>query len=184
VETLLADAADDLAILHALVHAFFFVREALTAARISMARLKRLFLGFRSEKRRKILSNPSEEGKPQEGPSGSGSTGNDSKDKRSGEGQEEKGEESSKPEGKGHGRNGANQYVGAQRIQAPHPTLHPGDPCPNEGCDGKVYPMKKPKTILRVVGQPALMAILLLLERLRCNLCEEIFTAPPPIEVG
>jgi len=184
VAAVIEDVPEDLAILHALVASYWFVREALSKARVSVNRLKRLFFGPQSEKKGKIFPKPSEDGKTQGGRCGSGSTGNESKDKSSDEGQQEKGEKSSKSKGKGHGRNGADQYVGAQRIEVPHPTLQSGDPCPNDGCDGKVYPMKKPKKILRVVGQPALMAILLLLERLRCNLCEEIFTAPPPVEVA
>ncbi len=31
---------------------------------------------------------------------------------------------------KGHGRNGASSYTGAQKVAVAHPTLHPGDPLP------------------------------------------------------
>ena len=34
---------------------------------------------------------------------------------------------------KGHGRNGASSYTGAQKIAVAHPTLHAGDPCPKKG---------------------------------------------------
>ena len=34
---------------------------------------------------------------------------------------------------KGHGRNGASSYTGAQKVAVPHPQLHAGDPCP--GCE-------------------------------------------------
>ncbi|MEK7314887.1 MAG: hypothetical protein AAB011_01805, partial [Candidatus Eisenbacteria bacterium] len=34
------------------------------------------------------------------------------------------------PPAPGHGRNGADAYDGAHRVPVPHPTLHPGDPCP------------------------------------------------------
>ena len=45
---------------------------------------------------------------------------------------------------KGHGRNGASSYTGAQKVAVPHPQLHAGDPCP--GCKkGKVYPQKEPR---------------------------------------
>ena len=30
----------------------------------------------------------------------------------------------------GHGRNGANAYTAAEKIEVPHPSLQPGDPCP------------------------------------------------------
>ena len=84
---------------------------------------------------------------------------------------------------KGHGRNGASSYTGAQKVAVAHPTLHPGDPCP--GCEkGKVYPQKEPRTLVRIVGQAPLAATVYELDRLRCNLCGEVFTAPEPEGIG
>jgi transposase len=84
---------------------------------------------------------------------------------------------------KGHGRNGVSSYTGAQKVAVAHPTLHPGDPCP--GCEkGKVYPQKEPRTLVRIVGQAPLAATVYELDRLRCNLCGEVFTAPEPEGIG
>ena len=84
---------------------------------------------------------------------------------------------------KGHGRNGASSYTGAQKVAVPHPQLHAGDPCP--GCEkGKVYPQKEPRTLVRIVGQAPLAATVYELDRLRCNLCGEVFTAPEPEGIG
>jgi len=84
---------------------------------------------------------------------------------------------------KGHGRNGASSYTGAQNVAVPHPDLHAGDSCP--GCEkGKVYPQKEPRTLVRIVGQAPLAATVYELDRLRCNLCGEVFTAPEPEGVG
>ena len=83
----------------------------------------------------------------------------------------------------GHGRNGACSYAGAQKVAVPHPQLHAGDPCP--GCEkGKVYPQKEPRTLVRIVGQAPLAATVYELDRLRCNLCGEVFTAPEPEGIG
>jgi len=83
----------------------------------------------------------------------------------------------------GHGRNGASSYTGAQKVAVPHPELHAGDPCP--GCEkGKVYPQKEPRTLVRIVGQAPLTATVYELDRLRCNLCGEVFTAPEPEGIG
>ena len=83
----------------------------------------------------------------------------------------------------GHGRNGASSYTGAKKVAVPHPTLHTGDPCP--GCGkGKVYPQKEPRTLVRIVGQAPLAATVYELDRLRCNLCGEVFTAPEPEGIG
>ncbi len=40
------------------------------------------------------------------------------------------GQSDSKTPAPGHGRNGADDYVGAEKIDVPHPSLSPGDPCP------------------------------------------------------
>ena len=89
----------------------------------------------------------------------------------------------SKEKPKGHGRNGASSYTGAKKVAVPHPALHAGDHCP--GCEkGKVYPQKEPRTLVRIVGQAPLAATVYELDRLRCNLCGEVFTAPEPEGVG
>ena len=83
----------------------------------------------------------------------------------------------------GHGRNGSSSYTGAQKVAVPHPELHAGDACP--GCEkGKVYPQKEPRTLVRIVGQAPLAATVYELDRLRCNLCGEVFTAQEPEGVG
>ena len=84
---------------------------------------------------------------------------------------------------KGHGRNGASSYTGAKKVAIQHPTLHTGDACP--GCGkGKVYPQKEPRVLVRIVGQAPLAGTVYELDRLRCNLCGEVFTAPEPEDVG
>jgi transposase len=99
-------------------------------------------------------------------------------------GQPETPEPKSDPEKQpGHGRNGASSYTGAKQVTVPHPTLKPGEPCP--GClKGKIYPQKEPRVLVRLVGQAPLAATVYSLDRLRCNLCGEVFTAPEPEGVG
>jgi transposase len=48
----------------------------------------------------------------------------------------------------GHGRNGAEAYRGAERIQVSHASLKPGDHCP-ECLKGKVYEQKEPGLRIR-----------------------------------
>ena len=83
----------------------------------------------------------------------------------------------------GHGRNGAQAYRGAERIKIPHGSLKSGDHCP-ECLKGKVYPQKDPGLRIRVVGQAPIAARVYELERLRCNLCGEVYEAEAPPEVG
>jgi len=91
------------------------------------------------------------------------------------------GQPKSKP--KGHGRKGARDYPGAQRIKVAHPHHHVGDPCP-KCLRGVLYLFKTPARIVHIVAQPFLSATLFELERLRCALCGALFTAPPPPEAG
>jgi transposase len=83
----------------------------------------------------------------------------------------------------GHGRNGAQAYRGAQRIAVPHASLHQGDRCP-ECQRGKVYPLHDPGLLVRMKGQAPIAATVYELQKLRCNLCGEVFTAEAPEGVG
>jgi len=84
---------------------------------------------------------------------------------------------------KGHGRNGAAAYPGAEKVHIPHPTLHAGDGCPK--CPkGHVYPLSVPAVQVRFTGVAPLAAKIYEEDQFRCNLCLEVFTAPVPEEVG
>jgi len=83
----------------------------------------------------------------------------------------------------GHGRNGAQAYGGARRVKIVHGSLKPGDHCP-ECLKGKVYVQKEPALRIRVVGQAPIAATVYELERLRCNLCGDVFEAEAPEGVG
>ena len=92
-------------------------------------------------------------------------------------------EEKKKPKKPGHGRNGADAYSGATRVEVPHGQLTAGDHCP--GCEkGRVYVQQDPRVLVRIAGQAPLTATVYELERLRCNLCGEVFTAQTPEGVG
>ncbi|MCP4902214.1 MAG: IS66 family transposase, partial [bacterium] len=93
--------------------------------------------------------------------------------------------EQKKRKRKGHGRNGADAYEGAERIQVPHESLKPGDSCPEcETTSAKVYPLINPVKLVRVRGQAPIQAEVYELEGLRCNLCGKVFRAKAPEEVG
>ena len=89
---------------------------------------------------------------------------------------------SPKPRPPGHGRNAAQAYSGAPIVECDHPDLEPGDRCPQ--CDkGRVYD-SPPKSLVKVVGQAPLGATVYRVQRLRCRLCDAIFTAPLPAAVA
>jgi hypothetical protein len=92
---------------------------------------------------------------------------------------------SKKPKGTatGHGRNSAAAYSGAQKVKVPHASLKPGDACP-DGCGGKVYPQREPGVLVRIKGQAPLAATVYELEKVRCNLCGNVYTAEAPADAG
>ena len=74
-------------------------------------------------------------------------------------------------------------YGGAERVQLPHPTLQHKDRCPACG-RGKVYEQAQPATLVRIKGMAPFQGTVYEQQRLRCNLCGEVFTAPAPAGVG
>ena len=135
--------------------------EQLELGLLSIARLRKLFQIQGSEK--SINRNPKHH-------KGNSATAPDApKDKK-------------KP--KGHGRNGADAYHGAEIVTVDYPTLSPGDVCPAEACGGRLYEMSEPGAVIRIVGAPLATATRYNLQKLRCAICETIYTAPLPAGVG
>src|SRR5271157_1228937 len=63
----------------------------------------------------------------------------------------------------GHGRNGAEAFGGAQKVDIKHQKLTHGERCPECG-KGNVYGQKEPKVLVRIVGQAPLAATVYALE--------------------
>ena len=93
------------------------------------------------------------------------------------------GEHTPKRKAPGHGRNSAAAYRSARKVEVPHGSLKAGDQCPD--CKrGKVYPQRDPGVLVRIKGQAPIAATVYELEKLRCNLCGDVFTAAAPEEAG
>lgn len=88
-----------------------------------------------------------------------------------------------KPKQPGHGRHGAAAFPSATKVAVPHPALKAGDNCP-ECPKGMLYPLREPAVMVRIVGLSPLQATVVERERLRCNACGEVFTAPAPEGLG
>ena len=147
-----------------LVGTLLYLKQVHDNKSMSIKRLLNLLFGsVSSEKTDKLLEQLEESGKPR------GRIKDRDKQKKE-----------NKP--KGHGRNGADAYKGAERLQVGLKDLNPGCRCPS--CDkGKVYPSSDgPETLVRVRGEAPIQAKVWEMERLRCNLCGEVFTAETPVE--
>jgi transposase len=143
----------------------------------SIARLRKMLFGASTEKTAAVVG----EGAKGEAPPCHEAAAND----LPGEGVSEAaaGQSPARVRAKGHGRNGADAYSGAEKIEVPHETLKPGDPCP-ECIQGTVYEMTRPGVLVRISGQAPLLAKVYELQKLRCNPCGMVFTARPPAGVG
>jgi len=83
----------------------------------------------------------------------------------------------------GHGRHGAAAFTCARRVSVAHAALHAGDRCP-ECLRGKVYRQKEAAVLIRFVGHAPVEATVWEMERLRCNACQQVFTADEPETAG
>ena len=153
--------------LHGALETLLFLTQELEKNRVSVQRLKQMLFGATTEQTRKVLQKALAEA---------------GADSEAGE-DDAPNSEPSPEKAKGHGRNGAQTYEGADKVRVAHPTLRGGDTCPS--CKkGKVYETAEPGRLVRIRGQAPLGATVYELQKLRCNLCGEIFTAPAPPEVG
>jgi transposase len=141
----------------------------------TIARLRKILFGASTEKIRHVLGTESAKTEsPSPARSETGSTELQPGDPAA---------ESSQEKVKGHGRNGAQAFTGAKRVCVAHGSLKPGDRCPK--CEkGKIYRIKEPAVVVRITGQAPIQATVYEMERWRCNLCGEVFTAEAPKEVG
>lgn len=155
---------DEAGELKAVVETLAYVVRELDEKNLTMRRLRALFGISMSEKLSSLL--PKEQGDEQADESDADDTSTD--------------ETPDKPPPKGHGRNGAAAYTGAERVEVPHDCLKGGDLCPS-CAKGKVYEQRhRPHRIVRVEGQAPIKATVYELQAFRCNLCGEVFVAKPP----
>jgi len=147
----------DYELLEGMIETWQFLCSSLEHKKITVKRLQRMLFGPSSEKSKDVLDGPDKN----KGPPGS--------------------DNKSKP--KGHGRNGAEAYWGADRVQVAHQSLKVGDRCEKCG-KGKLYELKKPSRIVVFRGTAPIQATVYERQRLRCSACGAVFVAEIPAEAG
>ena len=158
-------------LLEGVLATFVYVMLKLQNAKTSIKRFQRMLFGHRTEHKRNVLERAVAADDPQ-GQDAAGSAA----------ALPEVVVPAPKPPQPGHGRNAAQAYSGAPIVPCDHTELASGDRCPE--CDkGRVYD-SPPKSIVKVVGQAPLGATVYKLQRLRCRLCDTVFTAPLPAAVA
>ena len=163
----------DYEVIKAMADTICILSQAVDEKATSIRRLLKMLFGASTEKAKNVLKDSDKEKDSDESKTSSGNSEDAPEGKRD------------KPDKKrkGHGRNGAAAYTGADKIIVPNTELKFGDTCP-ECVKGKVYQMKVPKVVVRIVGNAPVTAKVYELEKLRCNLCGEIFTAKAPEKIG
>ena len=166
----------DCAKIKAVFESYLYLTDLVEDKQMTIKRLRQMLFGASTEKTEAVIKKAEDQGEPESPPA-------PDDDARAPPQQTEDEPSEPRPKRKGHGRNGADAYTGAETIQVPHESLQPGDTCP--GCKkGKVYEMKVPGVLVRIVGQAPVHARVYQLQKLRCNLCQEVFTAQAPEDVG
>ncbi len=166
--------ADDYRLLRAITESYAYIADLVEDKNTSIRRLRKLFFGARTEKTDTVVGRRTE--RPDDGsrehPTGAQPTFE--------EADLDEAHEASALQG--HGRHAADVYRGADRIEVPHESFRAGDPCP-ECRQGTLYE-KPPGVVVRIAGQPPLQAKIYQLQKLRCHLCGQVFTATAPAEAG
>ena len=165
------------------VRSLAWMQQELSKKSATLARLRSLFGLNSSEKTDKVLNRDLD---PARDPNSQVDDGHPDAESGADPATDTKSKPTAKQKPKGHGRNGHSDYAAASRVQVPHESLQAGDPCPEcpPNKRGKVYTQQAPKVLVRVTGQAPIFATIYELERLRCNLCGEVFTAKSPSGVG
>ena len=154
----------DYEIIKAMVETIELLNQCVDEKATSIRRLLRMLFGPRTEKLKNVIKDEE--------------TSDSAKSK-----QENTTDKSNKPKPKGHGRNAAADYTAAEQIKVDHASLKPKDNCP--GClKGILYEMKVPKVVVRITGNAPIGAKVYKMQKLRCNLCGEIFIADTPADIG
>jgi transposase len=166
---------EECAKLHKAFETLMYVTDLVGDKDTTIARLRKILFGASTEKIRNVLGGKDPNAASSVEKTGEAGSAGKQPDDPAGEASQEK--------PKGHGRNGAEAFTGARRVCVEHGSLKPGQRCPKCG-KGKIYRIKEPAVVVRITGQPPLEATVYEMERWRCNLCGEVFTAEVPEEVG
>jgi transposase len=168
----------DVTLIRAVFQSYLYVTDLVEDKNTSLRRLRQLLFGVRTEKTDAVVGQRTD--RPEATRPSGAAAGTESAAREAAT--EASGAAATGPARPGHGRNGADAYRAAERVNVPHPSLGVGDACPACG-QGTVYE-KAPGVLVRVTGQPPLAATIYQLQKLRCHLCGRVFTAPTPAEAG
>lgn len=161
----LSVSAEDAELIESLAETVVVLSEAVEKKGTSIRRLLRVLFGSKTESRDRLFGKKKDDDDHPPGGAAGGKRGGEPKRKA-----------------KGHGRNGAAAYTGAERVSVKHPELNAGELCPD--CERGKLRVLDPSRIVHVRAQAPITATAYECERLRCNTCGKVFTASAPAHVA
>lgn len=188
-------AAEHVERIRAVFDSYAYISELIEQKNLSLARLRKILFGDQTETSANVLGTgrrgkgpPADQAGSDRHQEDAASTSDEAPATTSAEPEASAADRASttsntKKPRRGHGRNGANKLRGAVHVQVPLAGLVPGSICPACG-DGRLYEVNQSGILVRFVGQSPVRAHIYELQKLRCNLCGELFTAEPPREAG
>src|SRR5262249_33486913 len=117
---------EDVTLIRAVFQSYRYVTDLVEDKNTSLRRLRHLLFGGRTEKTEAVVGQPTdrpEATRPRDVATGTESAAPEAAPEASGVG-------ATGPARQGHGRNGADAYRGAERVNVAHPSLAAGDACP------------------------------------------------------
>ena len=178
-QALLTFTAEQYALLEGVLGSFVYLMRAVQDAKISIRRLQQMMFGARTESSANLFTAaPGGAAADSTSPAVVTSADPTAAAAANDDAAATVGTDAVPKSPKGHGRNGAQAYCNSPVVEVSVPNLVSGDPCPL-CATGKVYE-SPPRVIVKVIGQPPLVANIFRLKRLRCRLCDAIFTGPMP----
>jgi transposase len=145
------------------------------AKEATLARLRGLIFGKKTEKRKKD--------QPPEAPSGASGIGNENAEGLPSSSDAPTDEKPDAPNRRGgQGRTPAAKFVGAQDVVVMDESLKAGGPCPDTVCGGKLFETERPNVKVVLTGQPLIGATRFVLPTFICSRCRGRFSTPTPVE--
>jgi len=165
---------DDVALIRQVFAVMAYITELVARKESQLKTLLRRLFGFQSERSQQVLKQlkAKQESAPGDSPSEADSEMASNPDRN----------QKKKKKQKGHGRAGVDAYTGAEQQFIAHPELSPKDACP-ECLKGRVYEQAQSGVFIGFTGMPAITAKVFRAQKLRCNLCGQMYTAELPESV-
>ena len=169
--------ADDYEKIRAVIESYVYLTHAVGDKNTTIRRLRQMLFGAKTEKTAAVVDGGKGRRARRRTPNPASSRCGNRRGSHTETESQASGE--APPGPPGHGRNGADAYTGAEKIEVRHASLQPGDPCPK--CEqGTLYDTGRPGVLVRLMGQAPVGATIYYLQKLRCNPCGALFTAKPP----